>query len=114
MALLGKVKSSSLLETVVALTILTLVSSIVSVAMVRATQTSLSGQKTKAVLISEELIAKFKAERNYLDEQIELDGFIIEKSVAPFEGSVNLFVLKVRVLDKDEHCLNSYREVISK
>lgn len=111
----ARLKSSSLLETVVALTILTLITGIVSIAMVKATQTSLTGQKVKAILLTDELVLEYKKDKNYLDENFENeDGLVVEKTVSPYQNSSNLLILTVKIYDGNQYCLNTFKEVISK
>jgi hypothetical protein len=110
---LKKVKSSSLFETLVAMTILVVISGIAMVAFINISRSSVTGEKIKARLFLFELVEKTRQEGAYVDEEFEWDNLMVKKSFIKYEGNPDLLIMKVEIKDDQNRKVAAHREIIT-
>ena len=107
-----KLKSSSLFETLVAMTILVIISGIAMVAFINISRSSVTGEKIKARLYLYDVVEKTKEERNFTDNEYEWNGLMVEQSFTQYDSYSELLIMNVEIKDDRQRIIASHREII--
>ena len=91
------IKAFSVIETIVAMILLTITFGIAISTFDLVTNTDNVAIKTNAQLSLKAVIAKTKRDKTFYDETIELNGFFIKKIVQPYEKIDNQNLIHLQV-----------------
>jgi hypothetical protein len=111
MALL-KLKSSSITEVTVAMVILVITFTTALSVFLRVTLGSVNISGFKYKMLAREQIIQIKKNPVIGEESIYLEGFIIDKSVQPFQNKPNLLLVHVRLTSTNKRLLYESKELI--
>ncbi len=106
-----KIKASTLIEALVAMVIVMTCFGIASMIYVNVLNADNNRIQLNAHLLVHELAQKAKETNSFLDEKIETNGLIIQKSVEPYHDIPNLNVLKYIAVDKKGKLIAEYKEL---
>lgn len=106
------VRCSSLLEAVVAMTILSVVLGIAMTLYLKVSYSAISGQKIKAQLIINRLAVETIKEKRYLSEQFENENISLIKEVSKYNQSDRLLLLHIKAFNSHNDLITEYREII--
>ena len=110
--LIRKVISSTLVEAIVAMLIVTIAFSMALVLMLNISKNSNNSLKTKAYILANDIMVKTKSEKLYFDQDFDYGNIIIKKTVTEYENSEELFQLKVSAFDSRNHKLFEQNELL--
>jgi hypothetical protein len=112
MALLKtQLKASTLIEALVAMVIVMICFGIASMIYVNVLNADNNRIQLKAHLIVSDLAQKAKTTSTFLDEKIETEGLVIQKSIEGYHDIPNLSVLKFVAFDKKGKVITEYKEL---
>ncbi len=109
-----KVKASTLVETIIALTLIMFVFGLATTIFVRLINSNLSTTALRAEKTLENFRLTTHNELAYFDEQVNEDGFIIKRWVEEESGGGNLIRLRFQVLDDQHNKLSEIKELVMK
>lgn len=107
-----KLKASTLVETIVAMLLVTIAFSMAMVLMLKISKNSNNSLKTKAYILANDVIVKTKTEKLYIDQEFNYGNIIIKKTVTEYENNEKLFQLKVSAFDSRNHKLFEQNELL--
>lgn len=110
--IISKVKASTLVETIIAMLIVTIAFSLALLLMLNISKNSNNSLKTKAYILANNVMVQTKAERSYLDQDYNYGNIIIKKTVSEYEKNEELFQLNVSAYDSRNHKLFEQNELI--
>jgi len=105
-----KLKASTLIETMVAMTIV-MVSFAIVVTLMLGNSGNYSRLKLNAYLLCEDIKAETMAQNNYSDEEFEFENLIVYKSIEPYRDSKYLRILLIEAFK--EELLYQNKEIIT-
>jgi len=97
---MGKVKASSLAETVVALVIIMTSFGIGMMIFFNVTSSTNSYNKINAYFVAKNLLIESVEKENFVDNEYDFENFTITKRIKPYSTLENLKILSVEVLSK--------------
>ena len=113
MALLTKkIKGSTLVESLIAMVVVMVSFGVATTVYVNVLSSRDEIQKLKSMTILKKLAFESKQNRLFLDDNITVDGFVIEKKVVSYNGQKDLFQLKLKAFNQNEKQLAEYNELI--
>ena len=113
MALLTKkINASTLVESLIAMVVVVISFGIATTIYVNVLSSGEEFQRLKAVAILQKIAMETKQNRLYLDDNIVVDQFIVEKKVISYNGQKHLFQLKLKAYVQKEKQLDEYNELI--
>ena len=107
-----KLKSSTLVETIIAMLIVTIAFSMAMVLMLNISKNSNNSLKTKAYILANDVLVKTKAEKTYFDQEFDYGNIIIKKTLTEYENNEELFQLKVLAFDSRNRKLFEQNELL--
>jgi hypothetical protein len=107
-----KVKASTLVESIIAMLIVTIVFSMALVLMLNISKNSNNSLKTKAYILANDVLVKTKSEKSYFDQEFNYGNILIKKTVAEYENNEELFFLNISTYDLRNHKLFEQNELI--
>lgn len=111
MAGIKKIAASTLVETLVAMTIIVTVLTMGVSLFVKVTTSGTSASKVKALAEAQNLAEKTKEKRSFFNEEYELAGMKVKKEIKPYEGNEDILFLEIIVSSGDKvHA--SHKELI--
>jgi Tfp pilus assembly protein PilV len=114
MALLTKkITASTLLESLIAMVVVMVSFAIASAIYLQILSSGGEFQKLKAAALLQKIADETKQNRLYLDDNITVDQFVVEKKVVSYNGQKHLFHLKLKVFMQKEKQLAEYNELIT-
>lgn len=106
-----KIKSSSILEVVVSLVLITIVFSISFMIYHNVMRSGVSIRQMEASKKIEWHFAKTIQDKSYIDETIEEDDFIIQKKVSQFYNQENIYKIEFEVFNIEQKLLAYQRRI---
>lgn len=114
MARMKKLKASTLVESLVAMVILSIVFAVGLVTYLNTVKSSVTFQMVKArAMLRENAIDAYRNKKLF-DEVIEKDGITITKTISNYPASDNLIILELEAENAEKRKLGSWREIIPK
>ena len=110
--LIRKLKASTLVETIIAMLIVTIAFSLALLLMINISRSSNNSLKTKAYFLANNILVQTKAEKTYLDQEFNFGNVVIKKTVTEYENNEELFQLNVSAYDKQNHKLFEQNELV--
>jgi competence protein ComGF len=107
-----KIKSSTLIEALVAMVIIILVYAIGLTIFINVNKSNNNRLKIEAFLVLEDIVTNTKKEAKYIDEIYDLENLKIEKKITKYENNNSLNILQIKVLSKDNKLLAEHREIV--
>jgi len=106
-----KIKASSILETLVALTILLVIFGIATTIFVQVSLNSGSEKKLKAEQLLNEFAKSTKDEQSYFDDEVKRGDFILQKKVETFHDNPVVFSIHYLIYDANNKLLEDWNEL---
>ena len=106
-----KIKSSSILEVVVSLVLITIVFSISFMIYHNVMRSGISIQQMLASKKIEGYFTKTKTEKSFVNETIEEDDFIIQKKVSQFDNQPKIYKIEFEAYNKEQRLLAYQRSI---
>ena len=94
-----KLQASTLIEVLTAITLVMIGYAVFVLVFFNNDQVVLK-KKLKAMLITEEYMARTLEENSYFDEEALESGMVIQKAVEQYNASKNLLVIKISAMDE--------------
>lgn len=110
----ASVRASSLIEVVIAMTVIIVVFGIALMIFSNISRTSLSVKEVKAHSMLRELMANVQQSRFPANRSIDTADFHIEQEVATFPGDTSLIVIHLTVFDRNQEKITEMKKVITK
>ncbi|HAF29361.1 MAG TPA: hypothetical protein DCG75_09980 [Bacteroidales bacterium] len=107
-----KLKASTLIETIIAMLIVTIAFSLALMLMLSISKNSNNSLKTKAYFLANEVLVKTKSEKTYFDQDFDYGNILIKKTVAEYENNEELFQLNISAYDVRNYKLVEQNELI--
>lgn len=107
-----KLKASTLVETIVAMLIVTIAFSLALLLMVNIGKNSNNSLKTKAYFLTNNIFVQTKAENTFVDQEYTYGNIFIKKTVKAYENNDELFQLNISAYDKQNHKLFEQNELV--
>lgn len=108
-----KFRGSTLIETLVAMVIVVISFGSGMMVYLNVSGNSSTSKKSDACLVLQEVYHETMLQEDFFDENTETKGLTVEKKIEDYEGSDNLFVLRISVFSGEHKLLVDYREIIS-
>ncbi len=102
-----KIRSATLIETIVALVIIVAVTGITVMVFVQVTASGYSIRQTKAEGLIEKYISETQQQQTFFDEEFQEEEFVIRKQILLHEYSKELIGLKISVFDRENKLLKN-------
>ena len=102
----------SLVETIVAMVIVTVAFAGGMLLFLNITQNEQTQLKTEASVYLQSLMTQTKQEHRYFDESFENTGFVATKTITPYGLTSQNFMLTLQAMDQQGQLLHELREVI--
>ena len=106
-------KSSSLIESVIAVVIIGIVFSIGLTVMEQTISTSDNPAKFRLHQKLRSLADEIKLTQNYKNETIKTEGFVIEKTIKPYNNDKNILFLHLTATDQEHQISENYNLLLS-
>jgi type II secretory pathway pseudopilin PulG len=100
-----KIKSSTLIETMVAMVILCLVMGTAMVVFIQATSSSISYNKVKAGFLIRNVMADTQKNQLFVDEELERDNIKILKTISSYGSTGTLVKVEIVAFNSEEKIL---------
>jgi len=107
-----QLKASTLVESLIAMVILVVCLGIGTMVFTNVLNSDAERKKLHATLLANEEALKTKSEKMYLDGEEKNGDWTLKRTVQKYEGSENLFLLSIAVLDQDRKIIVVHRELI--
>ena len=107
-----KLESSTLIEVIVGLVIITITFGIVFRLFVNVNRSENIRLKCNASLLMDKIINSGKADLNYIDEDFDYGYMTIEKTVIPYNKSENLKIMHLKAFDRQKKLILEKKEII--
>jgi hypothetical protein len=102
---MGKLRGSTLVETLTAGTIILVCSTLAAMIYSNVLSSQNTAQKFKASCIASALIESFVKKKDFLDASLGQDGMKINKKCGPYHGANDIIQIEVSVRAEDEKIL---------
>ena len=112
MAVLKKVKSSSLLETIIAMVIIMVVFGISIMIYVNITSSTFSTQKIKTDLLLKQLAITTLEKKSYFDETIEYEIITIDKQVQKYNDTDDVLLMTLTAYNKQQDTIAQRKQLL--
>ena len=109
---MGKVKATTMVETLTAMVLITIAFGIAIMVYVNTIAHTPTVIQQKAALILEEVATLTKQEERYITEDFEYKHFIISRMVKPYAQKTNVYELQLIAKNRDETVLANYQELL--
>lgn len=109
-----KLKASTLVESIIAMVIITLCLSIgvmIYINVINADK-QLSSQKASFILANE--ANRIKTEKNFISTTTNINEWMIEKDISKYEGTENVYLLKLILKDANNKVISIHNELFLK
>jgi hypothetical protein len=106
-----KIKCSSLIEVIVAMTLITFVVTAGMMVILKTTHAGFSDQHLRSFLRINEIIIETIQDRKYIEEDIEDEDIVFHKRLHFYK--TNVFTLEVTAVSKDGRFLSMQKQLIS-
>jgi len=109
---IGKVRASTLVETIVAMLIITIVFSMAFLIFLNISKNSNNAIKTKAYFLASDILVKTISEKQYFDSDYNFGNVIIKRIVTEYHKNDELFQLNITAFDFKNHKLFEQNKLI--
>jgi hypothetical protein len=109
---MAKLKSSTILETIVALVIILAFFGIATTVFVRVTATSMSTTKLRAEQLLKVYAEKTARERLFFDEEVIQEDLRLQRIALPAMGSPNLWEMRYSIYDSRDSLLSHWKSLL--
>lgn len=106
------INASTLVETIIAMLIVTIAFSLALILMISISKNSNNSLKTKAYMLANDVLVQTKAEKSYIDQEYAFGNIVIKKTVTEYENNEELFQLNVSAYDLKNFKLVEQNELI--
>jgi len=106
-----KIKASSILETLVALTILLVIFGIVTTVFVQVSLNSGSEKQFKVEQLLNEFAKSTKDERSYFDDEVKKDDFLLQRKVEKYYDNPVVVHIHFLIYDANNKLLQDWNEL---
>jgi len=96
-----KLRSATLIETIVALVIIVAVTGLTVMVFVQVTTSGYSIRQTRAGGLIEKYVSETQQQRTFVDEEFQEEEFVIRKQILPHAYSKELVWVKISILDRE-------------
>jgi hypothetical protein len=110
---MGKLGGNTLIEALVAMTVIVVCSTLATAIYMNILESQNTPQKLKAYYLAREIIRKSIGKSDFLDASYRVEGLRIEKFCKPYRNSTELIYITILVKREDDKKLWEQREVIS-
>ena len=107
-----RLKASTLMESLIAMVIMVVCLGVATMIYTNVLSSDKQRNQLKAMFLANEEAGKTKAEKNFLDSEIQAGDWIIKKTVAKYEQTENLYKLSLTVLDRNKKIIVTRNELI--
>lgn len=107
-----KLKASTLIESIIAMVVVSVVFVVAMMTIGWGINAGQSPQITQANALIKNIGDQTESERRFFDESIELDGFVIEKTVTSENAANDLFRLKISVFNSEMELVKTQNRMI--
>ena len=107
-----KIKAATLVETIVALTIILTAFSIALIVFVNILKTERSWDHLNAVLLLKQVSVDTKLKKIYFDEWLPVKQYDIVKKIIKYEENPHLMLLEIKIYTKNGNLLEQSKELI--
>jgi hypothetical protein len=107
-----KIKATTILETVIALVIITVVIGIATTIFVRVSSTSVSMQRLKAEGILTTYALKVNKEQLFFNAEEQVDQFRIKRDVSELNESTTLYRIHYYIYDQNNKLLGDWQQLV--
>lgn len=107
-----KIKASTLVETIVAMLVVTFVFTIAFATIAGLSKNSNNSLKTKAYFVSQEVWVKTKTEKEFFDQDFVFGNITVKRTVKEYQKYDELFQLSIETFDSNNHKLFEQNELI--
>jgi len=107
-----KIKAATLVETIVALTIILTAFSIALTVFVNILKTERSWDHLNAVLLLKQVSVDTKLKKIYFDEWLPVKQYDIVKKIEKYEENPHLLLLEIKIYTKNGNLLEQSKELI--
>jgi Tfp pilus assembly protein PilV len=107
-----RLKASTLMESLIAMVILVLCLGIATMIYSTVLTSDRERKQLTASMIANEEVIRVKAEKDFLDSEYEVNGYIIKKEVEKYEQTENLYLLSIVVLNAERKTIYTRKELL--
>jgi len=107
-----KVRASTLVETIVAMLIITFVFSIGFLIIMNLSKNSNNSLKTKAYFLTNEILVSTKSKKQFFDQDFDFGNITIKRTVSEYQNNEELYQLNLKALDLNNHKLFEQNELL--
>lgn len=107
-----KIPASTMIEVIVAVTIIAIVFSFAMLLFAGIQTSGSSRMKIYALSRINHVISESKASYSFLDEEFAFDGLRVKQSIAPYKNSSRLFILHLEAFDIKNRLVAEKNELI--
>lgn len=105
-------KATTLIEALVAMVVVMLSFGIAVTIFANVTESSPLNEKIRVEVLLQELLAKTKIEKNFLDGEMQSNGIKVQKKVAPYAAARGLSILCLTAFDRNNKIIVERKELI--
>lgn len=109
-----KLKGNTIIEVLIALTILTICSTLAIRIFLNVTKSNTSFFKIKAIELAENKLFKSISEKDFTDNVNKADEFIIKQSISASEQYLDCLILNVRVMDNENRVIAELSQLVNR
>ena len=107
-----KIKASILVETIVAMLLITISFTMAFMVILNVSKNSNNSLKTKAYILSNDVLVKTKSEKQYFDQDFVFGNITVKRTITEYENNEELFQLNLSTFDYRNHKLFEQNELI--
>lgn len=107
-----KIAAATIIETMVAMTILLVLFGMAITLLVQVTLAGNSGKKIKAEQLLSDWAVKTKQDQQYVDEEITADGFLLKRTVKAAAGENGLLEIEYSIYEDGKKLLPDRKELV--
>ena len=107
-----KLNGATLMEVLVAITIIMTVISISVVVFVNVTGSSFTGEKVKSILFLNEVSLETQKNKSFFDEELTKGNILIVKKVEKYNGNKDLYLMHLSAYNGSKKLLHERKEIL--
>lgn len=113
MDVMAKIKSSTLIEIIISLVIITFVLGISMQTYFNIIKSNDSDRKTSAFINVNSEANKIIKQRKFVDQSVEMELFTIQMEFSEYQSSENLILMETKAIDKNEKVLYERKDILT-
>lgn len=107
-----KVQAATLMEVLVAITIIMIVITISTMVFLNVTGSSFTGEKLRSVLLMNEVSIETRKNKSYFDEEIKKENILIQKRLDKYTGQSDLLLFHLSAYNESQKFLGERKEIL--